>query len=71
MGALISLEADPEEQGELLGEIAALMIEGDLPEDVPPKVPRRVSLVVNLQVAKKLGIQIPFSVLSQTTRVIH
>jgi len=70
-GALISLEADPEEQGELLGEIAALMIEGDLPEDVPPKMPRRVSLVVNLNVAKKLGIQIPFSVLSQATRVIR
>ena len=70
-GALITLESDPEEQGELLGEIAALMIEGDLPEDVPPRIPRRVSLVINMNTAKQLGIQVPFSVLTQTTRVIH
>jgi putative ABC transport system substrate-binding protein len=70
-GAMITLESDPEEQGELLGEIADLMIEGDLPEDVPPRIPRRVSLVVNLVVAKQLGIPIPFQVLTQTTRVIR
>jgi putative ABC transport system substrate-binding protein len=70
-GALVSLESDPEEQGELLGEIADLMIEGDLPEDVPPRMPRRVSLVVNLAVAKQLGIQVPFPVLAMTARVIR
>jgi putative ABC transport system substrate-binding protein len=70
-GAMITLESDPEEQGELLGEIAVLMIDGDLPEDVPPRIPRRVSLIVNLVAAKQLGIQIPFQVLTQTGRVIR
>jgi putative ABC transport system substrate-binding protein len=70
-GAFVTLESDPEEQGDLLAGIAGKMIEGDLPEDVPPVLPRQVSLIVNLNVAKQLGIQVPFSVLTQTTRVIR
>jgi putative ABC transport system substrate-binding protein len=70
-GALLSLEADPDEQGELLVDIVAHMLEGDLPEDVPVKMPRRVSLVINLKVASQLGIDVPFPVLLQTTRVIR
>jgi putative tryptophan/tyrosine transport system substrate-binding protein len=70
-GALITLEADPDEQGELLATIAKRMLEGDLPEDVPPLLPRRVYLTINLKVAKQLGIEVPFSVLLQTTRVIR
>jgi putative ABC transport system substrate-binding protein len=70
-GALISLEADPAEQGELLAGVAARLLAGDLPEDVPPVMPRRVALIINLKVARQLGIEVPFSVLLQTTRVIH
>lgn len=70
-GAFATLESDPEEQGQLLGEIASQLIDGELPEDIPLMLPRQISLVVNLDVAKKLGIQVPFSVLSQTTRVVR
>jgi putative ABC transport system substrate-binding protein len=70
-GAFITLEADPEEQGELLAGIAARMLDGDMPEDVPLAMPRRVSLIINLKVAKQLGIEVPFPILLQTTRVIR
>lgn len=70
-GALVTLETDSEEQGTLLADIARRMIEGDLPEDVPPAIPRQVSLIVNLAVAKQLGIQIPFAILTQATRVVR
>lgn len=70
-GAFATLESDPEEQGQLLGEIADRLIEGDLPEDIPLMIPRRISLVVNLNIAKKNNIQVPFSVLSQTSRVVR
>lgn len=70
-GAFATLESDPEEQGQLLGEIANRLIDGELPEDIEPMSPRRVSLVINLEVARKIGIQVPFSVLSQTTRVVR
>ena len=71
LGAFLTLEADPEEQGQLLGEIAYRLIEGALPEDIPLMIPKRVSLIVNLAVAKKIGIQVPFTVLNQTTRVVR
>jgi len=70
-GALMTLEADPIEQGEKLAEIARRVIDGELPEDVPPMIPRRVSLIVNLAVARQLGIDVPFSVLTHTTRVVQ
>lgn len=70
-GALVTLESDPEEQGDLLALIAGKMIDGDLPEDVPPLMPRKVSLIINLNVAKQLGVQVPFSVLTQATKVIR
>jgi putative ABC transport system substrate-binding protein len=70
-GALISLEADPVEQGEMLAEIARRVINGILPEDLPPMIPRRVSLIVNLAVARQFGIDVPFAVLSQTARVVR
>ena len=70
-GALITLEADPVEQGEMLAEIARRVIDGELPEDIPPLIPRRISLTINLAVAKRLGIDVPFTVLTQTTRVLQ
>jgi putative ABC transport system substrate-binding protein len=71
LGAFATLESDPEEQGQLLGEIASKLIDGELPEDIPLVLPRKIALVVNLNIAKKLEIQVPFSVLSQTTRVVR
>jgi len=70
-GALISLEADPVEQGEMLAQIARRIIDGDLPEDLPPMIPRRISLIVNLTTARQFGIDIPFAVLSQTSRIVR
>jgi putative ABC transport system substrate-binding protein len=70
-GAFMTLEADPQEQGELLAGIAARILAGDLPEDVPPQLPRRISLIINLKVARQLGIEVPFPVLLQTTRAIR
>ena len=70
-GAFMTLESDPEEQGELLSGVAIRILSGDLPEDVPPLLPRRISLIVNLKVARQLGIEVPFPVLLQTTRAIR
>jgi putative ABC transport system substrate-binding protein len=70
-GALMTLEADPVEQGEKLAEIARRVIDGELPEDIPPLIPRRVSLIINLAIARQLGIDVPFTVLTQTTRVVQ
>lgn len=70
-GAFIVLETSADEQGRLLADIARRIMDGDLPEDIPPAMPRQVSLIINLKVAGELGIQVPFPVLTQATKVIR
>jgi putative ABC transport system substrate-binding protein len=69
-GALLSLEIDPTEQGGLAAEFVARYISGR--KQQPPVIasPRQIDLVVNLKVARKLDLSVPFQVLSAATRAI-
>jgi putative ABC transport system substrate-binding protein len=69
-GALISLEADPVEQGELLADYLRQVLGGSKIGKLPVRTPRKVSLVINLGVARSLGYKVPFQALSLATRVI-
>jgi putative ABC transport system substrate-binding protein len=69
-GALMSLEIDPEEQGHLAADIATRILEGARQDHLSLISPRRIELVVNMRAAQQLGINLPFSVLSNASRVI-
>jgi putative ABC transport system substrate-binding protein len=69
-GALVSLEINPQEQGHLAAEIAVRILEGANPEHLSLLTPRRVELIVNMRAAREMGINLPFSVLGNATRVI-
>lgn len=69
-GALLTLEADPMEQGQLLAVHALQVLGGQKIFTLPVRTPKKVSLVVNMRVAEELGIKIPFQALSLATRVI-
>lgn len=69
-GALLTLEADPIEQGQLLAVHALQVLGGQKIFTLPVRTPKKVSLVVNLKVAEELGIKVPFNALSLATRVI-
>lgn len=69
-GALVSLEISPQEQGRLAAEIAITILQGTDPEHLSLVAPRRIDLIVNLRVARKMGINLPFSVLGNATRVL-
>lgn len=70
-GALISLEADPQEQGEVVAEMLGKILSGVSPSALELHTPRRVSLVINLQVARRLNLKVPFQTLGMATRVIR
>lgn len=70
-GALVSLEADPQEQGEVVGEMLGKVLSGVSPATMALHTPRRVSLVINLQVARRLNLKVPFQTLGMATRVIR
>lgn len=69
-GAMLALEADPVEQGQLLAVHAIQVLGGQKIFTLPVRTPKKVSLVVNMKVAESLGIKIPFQALSMATRVI-
>jgi putative tryptophan/tyrosine transport system substrate-binding protein len=69
-GALISLEADPSEQGQLAADYTARILSGKKASQLPVATPKRVDLIVNLKMARSLDLQVPFPVLSAATRVL-
>lgn len=69
-GALVALEVNPLEQGQLAADYAAKVLSGRRPGDLPVATPHKVELIVNLQAAKTLELHIPFRVLSIATKVL-
>jgi putative ABC transport system substrate-binding protein len=69
-GALVSLEISPQEQGHLAAEIVVRILEGATPEHLSLLTPRRIELIVNMRIARELGITLPFAVLGKATRVL-
>jgi putative ABC transport system substrate-binding protein len=69
-GALVSLEISPQEQGHLAAEIVVRILEGATPEHLSLLTPRRIELIVNMRSARELGINLPFAVLGNATRVL-
>lgn len=58
-GALLALSVDYRDVGVQCGEQAAQILAGQPPALLPITVPRRVTLYLNLNVAKALGVKIP------------
>jgi putative ABC transport system substrate-binding protein len=70
-GAFMSLEIDPVEQGHLAADITTRILEGVRQSHLSLIPPRRIELVINMRAARELGINLPFTVLSNATRVIR
>lgn|GEM_PF-903994 len=69
-GAMLSLEINPQEQGHLAAEIVTRILEGARVEHLSLLTPRQVGLVINLPVAREMGIIIPSPVLGSATRIV-
>lgn len=69
-GALISLEVNPADQGQLAADYAAKVLSGKRPGDMQILTPRKVELIVNLQAARALDLHVPFRALNAATKVL-
>lgn len=69
-GSLVSLEINPNEQGHLAAEMAARVLEGAKTEHLSLLSPHRIDLVINMRVAREMGIEVPFTVIGTATRLI-
>jgi len=70
-GVVLTVSANPEEQGKELADMVQKVIGGAKPSDLPVKKPTKVDVIVNLKEAKANGINVPQGVISSATKVIE
>jgi putative ABC transport system substrate-binding protein len=71
VGALVSYGPDQYAQGWQAARLAHKILTGTPPAQIPVELPDRIELVVNLKTAKRLGLQVPRSVLLRADRTIE
>ncbi|MBI5632442.1 MAG: ABC transporter substrate-binding protein [Nitrospirae bacterium] len=69
-GIILTLSANPQEQGREAAKIAARVIKGAKPASIALEPPKKIDLIVNLKEATDMGLKIPFDLLTTATRVI-
>lgn len=69
-GALVTLEINPAEQGQLAGEYAAKILNGRRAGELPICTPKKIDLIINLRTARQLDLHVPFRVLNAATKVL-
>jgi putative tryptophan/tyrosine transport system substrate-binding protein len=70
-GALASYGPDQYLQGRQAARLADKILRGTPPRELPVELPDRIEFVINLKTAKRLGLDVPQSVVVRADRVIE
>lgn len=69
-GIILTLSADPVEQGRKAAQKALEILKGVSPSNIKIENPSKVNMILNMKAAKQLGLTVPFEVLTSATKVI-
>jgi putative ABC transport system substrate-binding protein len=69
-GIILTIAANPYEQGREAAKLAAKLMKGAKPSSIPVESPRKVDMIVNLKEATYMGLKVPFDLLTSATKVI-
>ena len=68
---VLTISPAPQEQGKNVADMAKKILGGVKPQDIPPRKPEQIDLIVNVKLAKSLGLEVPADLISEATRVIE
>lgn len=69
-GIILTIAANPLEQGREAAMLTAKLIRGAKPSSLPMESPKKVDMILNLKEATYMGLKVPFDLLTSATRVI-
>ena len=69
-GVILTLAANPYEQGREAARLTQRIIKGAEPSSIPTESPKKIDMIVNLKEAASMGLKIPFDLLTSATKVI-
>jgi putative ABC transport system substrate-binding protein len=69
-GIVLTLSANPQEQGREAARATAKVARGAKPSSIPFEQPKKIDLIINLKEANDMGLKIPFDLLTAATKVI-
>ena len=68
---VLTISASPQEQGKNVADMARKVLGGMKPRDIPPRDPEQIDIIVNLKLAKSMGLVVPADLISEATRLIE
>jgi putative ABC transport system substrate-binding protein len=69
-GVILTIAANPQEQGREAAKLTAGILKGAKPSSFPIAQPKKVDMIINLKEATEMGLKIPFDLLTSATKVI-
>ena len=69
-GIIITIAANPQEQGRETAKIVARVINGTKPASIPVQQTKKIDMIINLKEATDMGFKIPFDLLTSATKII-
>ena len=69
-GVILTITANPLEQGREAAKLAAKVLKGTKPSSLPVEQPKKVDMTINMREATELGLKVPIDLLTSATKVI-
>jgi putative ABC transport system substrate-binding protein len=69
-GIIVTLSANPQEQGREAAKMTARVVKGENPSSIALGQPKKIDLIINVKEATDMGLKVPFDLLTSATRVI-